>query len=318
MNAESTQITSFRNLLPDSLKQISEWSYDIDFDDYVSMFDDEGSKTNYKVIVELLILLHTYKDDCKQFVLENNDFLMIKNLITECKSQNKMGCYIQAIINQLGNIIELHSNLKMLGTFYDVGYNGNNYILLYRGFNFSRYKSLISDVQNLQLGDIYTTPTFLSTTVLDKIAMSFVSNLQTIENNVLWCIRVEKEFLKQLQYSYIGNNISNIFDLQSIIDTKNYESEILLDFGAQLRLTNVRKIHNITYIYKTVKIINKSFTLYEFEFVGFNLQKSASILTKVSDLKKCLENISGRSITKRRSKRSSPSFSSKKSKQIME
>lgn len=292
MNIESTQITSFRNLFPDTLKTISEWSYDIDIDDYVSMFDDEGKKINYKLIVELLILLNKYNDDCEQFVFENNNFVAIKHLITECKAQNKMGCYIQAIINQLGNVIKLHSSLQSLSTFYDIGYTKNNHIILYRGFNFSRYEPLISDVQKLQLEDIYITPTFLSTTVLEKIAMTFISNSQTIENNVLWCIRVEKEYLKQLKYTYLGSDISNIFDLESIIDTKNYEAEILLDIGAQLKLTNIRKVHNITYVYKTVKIMNKSFTVYEFDFVGYNLQQSESILNEVNHLKKCLQEIS--------------------------
>jgi hypothetical protein len=198
-----------------------------------------------------------------------------------------------------------------------MGYKSNNHILLYRGFNYLRYKPLIDDIQNVQIGDIYITPTFLSTTVLEKIAVTFVSSDKEIENNILWCIRVNGEFFKQLQYSYLGDDIMNIFNLEMIIDTNNYESEILLNFGAQLKLTNIHKINNVTYTYKNIQIINKSYTLYEFDFVGYNYHQSESILNKVTDLKTCLEksefSVTSKTTTsKKRPKSFSPSSSSAK------
>lgn len=142
---EPTLITTYKRQLPQrntsaSLNQtkllsISEWAYDTDYDDLISMFDDEGNKINYKIIVELLLLLDKYDDDCKRFILDHSKFITIKDLYNECTIQNKNKCYIEAIINQLSNIIKLHNDIKSLNTFTEA----NNYILLYRGFKYSTF-----------------------------------------------------------------------------------------------------------------------------------------------------------------------------------
>lgn len=290
MNTQ-TQITSFRklNILNDTtIKYISHWKNDMDFDDLISMFDNYGHQINYRIIVELLILLHTYHKDCIQFINQKDHFLIINQLQDQCTLQQK-DCYKKAIINQLDNILNLYYNIIKVKTFHSIGYSENSYVMIYRGFNYIRYKPVINDIQTLNMGDVYVTNTFLSTSVLEKIAINFISNDENIENNVLWSIRVNTEHLKELQYSYLGGNISNIHNLEQIIDTNNYESEILLNLGAKLRLIKKYYVNDMTYIYKTIKINGKNYTVYEFEFIGWDLHTTKMILDKVSDLKDCLE-----------------------------
>lgn len=298
MENDSTQITNFKKILLKSsdrnslndtmISKISEWAHDTDFDDLISMFDDFGHKINYKIIIELLLLLHNYHDDCIEFINNKDNFIIINELYDECSIQEK-DCYKKALINQLVNIINLYNNITKIKTFYDIGYKENNYVMLYRGFSLPRYQPIIDDMKKLDIGDYYTTNTFLSTSVLKNVAVSFISNNDDIENNVLWSIKVNSNYLNELQYSYLGQDIFNIHNLESIIDTGNYESEILLNLGVKLKLINVYEIHNMTYVYKTVKINNKSFIVYEFEFMGWDKEKTKNILNKVINLKNCLE-----------------------------
>jgi hypothetical protein len=270
-----TLITTYKRQLPQrnttlSLNQmkllsVSEWVYETDMDDLISMFDDLGYKINYKIIIELLLLLDKYDSDCKTFISDRTKFVTINDLYNKCTIQNKNNCYIESIIIQLTNIIKLHNDIKSLNTFPQQ----NNYILLYRGID-NNSQTLINSLHKLNIGDIYITPTFFSTSVLEKIAVTFVSKQENIENNILWSIRINPEYLKDFPYAYLGDDISNIYNIEKIIDTQNYESEILLNFGAKLKLINKQAIQGMTYQYKTVNIINKNYIVYEFEFIGWD------------------------------------------------
>ena len=288
-----TLITTYKQQLPQRNTQVSvnqmkllsiaEWAYETDMDDLILMFDVQGTKINYKLIIELLLLLDKYDSDCRTFISDRTKFVTINDLYNECTIQNKNKCYIESIINQLSNIIKLYNDIKSLNTFTEA----NNYILLYRGID-KNSQTVINSLHKLKIGDIYITSTFFSTSVLEKIAVTFVSKHENIENNILWSIRINPEFLKDFPYAYLGEDISNIYNIEKIIDTQNYESEILLNFGAKLKLINKQAIQGMTYQYKTENIIDKNYILYEFEFVGWDMQITNEILAKVSDLKDCL------------------------------
>lgn len=300
------QIKNFEK--QDSVDNISKWASDTDFGDLISDFDDFGEDINYKIIVELLLLLDIYHDDCIQFINQEDHLNILKELNLEC-TRKKKDCYITAIVNQLENIINLHNNIKQVKqTFHNVffdkvlkPYNSNYYIMLYRGFDYKRYKTLIDSIKKLNINDEYVTNTFLSTTVLETIAVTFISKSDEIENNVLWKIRVNAENFNELKYTYLGNNIEDISDLPYIIDNRNYESEILLDFAARLKLLKKER-KKMIYNYRTVNI-NKEYTVYEFEFMNWDEYITSSILNKVNNLKKCLLNPKGPNSVKHSVKR---------------
>jgi len=331
------QITVFKEVVPlqkDNLTDydknylfVRTWATDTDFDDIVKSYDILAQNINYKIIVELLLLLQTYHGDCRSLIKKETDFVMIKDLYTQIRSHKKINWelfkkYINAIIFQLENINALYNAMLNINTFYNMGYR-NNYVLLYRGFNYTRYRLLIDQIKTLQINDVYVTPTFLSTSILEKIAEKFTSNTKNIENNVLWCIKINPQFLREVPYIYFGEDISDINEIEKIIDTNKFECEILLNLGAKLKLVNKTEIREVNYIYGPIHIQNLSYTLYDFEFIGWDDQESNNILYKIQQLKNCLQKlietpISSVSVFSKRKSQFTPSSRSKKTRTIQE
>lgn len=312
VTARNTSTVNTRRVPSKALMDfIKEWTSETDFDDYMEMQIDKYVPLHYKIMNELLILLQTNTDDnklsnCEAFIeLYNAEKINIEDdnhdpykdtlfidFLKECfKNKKKI---INCILPQIINIIKLQHNLSMTPTIDKVDLRediSKKSLILYRGFNFFSYKFL-NLIGNYGINDTITTQMFLSTSVLKEISLQFLSNKPDINDNIMWEIIVPPNKLSIFNYNYFGQDLNISTDnIINIIDTNNFESEILLNLGAILKCINIKTVYNYNFSYGPINIVNKSFRLYTFEFMGWNKKYIDELIDNLKKFEICLANI---------------------------
>jgi hypothetical protein len=278
-------------------KILYSWKNNLDAQYYYTM--------NYKLIIDFIILYKIYynKEKCK-IEYNKNDFTdnIIPLYMNAC--EKKLG-YGDCLEPNIKFIIDLSNAINKTPTFNEIYPKSlkNRTITLYRGFQYDRYGGFFKIINHsdIKVGSIITTPTFLSTTLIEKVATLFIrSDINQVEDpdgkkTIMWKITVPNKLLLQFQYSYLGNdiNINKInwdkiegMELNDNFDTEfisNFETEILLNFGASLRCLSIKK--NIF----NDKLLGKmKYVLYHFEFLGYDKNYQNTFLNDIRLFNKCL------------------------------
>uniref|UniRef100_A0A6C0LFG5 Uncharacterized protein n=1 Tax=viral metagenome TaxID=1070528 RepID=A0A6C0LFG5_9ZZZZ len=262
-----------------------EWKSEDNPDEYFDMRENRGYYTlNYQVITHLLCNHHalfnnpnSYKR--KEFMkyIENHLFpeetinYMKKHKIYAkdflCGQLQNMKLLCDSLVNKLPRckeVIPLTPRTQGL--------------VLYRGFNYNRYKSTIERTANLRIGDIITTDTFLSTSLQELTAIHYIySNPQKPEHNILWKIIVDTGVYDKFNYAFLSKSFdSSEDDIHALYESNNIGCEFLLNIGAFLKCVAVDTITDfdgtiVKCKYKADYIISKKiYTQYTFRFVGWD------------------------------------------------
>ena len=265
---------------------------------------------NYKLITDFIILYNFYynKKTCRiQYKKDLSDEFtdsILPAYINVCKNKLGYGDCLEPIINM---IIELSNAITNTPTFAKIYPKSlrNKTMTLYRGFQYDRYAGFFKliDNVNIKIGDTITTPVFLSTSLIQKVATLFTrSSVNEKEDSsrkrtIMWKITIPHHLLPPFQYTYLGNNINiNKIDWDSLnfdkiddnFDTEfisKFETEILLNFGASLRCLSITKEN-----FNDNLLGKMRYTLYHFEFLGYNTLYQKKFLTGVKEFKICLSN----------------------------
>lgn len=270
-------ISTRRSLNLDVSLNTTDWIADTDYDDLysISVKDSNGKLISipieYKVIISFLIKFSL--PSCSSLIREDS---IINNYLDEndvLNTNNLHGRFTPLKI-QIKNIERLYHNLKSYPSSNE--YVSND-IILYRGFNKTRYNDMIKDL-NIKLDSTIITPTFLSTSVFENTAFRFAT-----DNYIVWKIIVPKNKLKVFNYTFLGDKIIDIDNLDL------GEAEILLNIGAKLNCIDIEKKYKKTYLvpqFDGSEIEDsKVCKLITFEFQGWE-SKSDKFF---SEMYKCLE-----------------------------
>ena len=249
-----------------------EWKYEDDPDDYFEIRNSRGYYTlNYQVITRLLCnpneklqLPEDTLEYMKGYNIDEKDFL--------CGQLKNMRLLIEALANKLPSCSEVIGRQSGL--------------VLYRGFNYNRYKPLLQrmseqssvDISSVSVGSIITTETFLSTSLQELTAINYIySNPHKPDHNILWKIIVDAKYFDEFNYAFLSKTFhTGEDDIQTLYTRDNICCEFLLNIGALLQCDAVDVITdfegaNIKGEYKRDYIISKkTYTQYTFRFVGWN------------------------------------------------
>jgi hypothetical protein len=244
-----------------------EWKSEDEPDDYFEMRNSRGYYTlNYQVITHLLCnrideiqLPEDTLEYMKGYNIDEKDFLggQLKN----------MRLLLEALANKLPSCSEVIGRQSGL--------------VLYRGFNYNRYKPLLqrmSEQSSIGVGSIITTETFLSTSLQELTAINYIySKPQKPEHNILWKIIVDAKYFDEFNYAFLSKTFhTGEDDIQTLYTRDNICCEFLLNIGALLQCDAVDVITDfegakIKGEYKKDYIVSKkTYTQYTFRFVGWN------------------------------------------------
>jgi hypothetical protein len=263
---------------------ISQWTAETDFDDYI---DFTFGHLHYKLINELLLLINFYNfSELITIITQNksNSNFLINQFTRMCGNYSKE--IIECISIHFANILKLYDAINKQPTFIDYygthpqEINGKD-LLLYRGFHSKSdiffniiEKSKIISNEIDETGNnkyIITTPTFLSTSIIPNVAKRFLNKdaYTPIDKKIMWKIIVPNNKLSEFRYIYFGDTIN--IDKYKI--GHNGEFEFLLNIGAFLLFIKEEKITDE--YYQDISFpngINISYTLYTYEFKGWNYE----------------------------------------------
>jgi len=244
-----------------------EWKSEDEPDDYFEMRNSRGYYTlNYQVITHLLCnrideiqLPEDTLEYMKGYNIDEKGFLggQLKN----------MRLLLEALANKLPSCSEVIGRQSGL--------------VLYRGFNYNRYKPLLqrmSEQSSIGVGSIITTETFLSTSLQELTAINYIySKPQKPEHNILWKIIVDAKYFDEFNYAFLSKTFhTGEDDIQTLYTRDNICCEFLLNIGALLQCDAVDVITDfegakIKGEYKKDYIVSKkTYTQYTFRFVGWN------------------------------------------------
>ena len=260
-------------------KKASEWVVGSEPDDLEAISREDGSlPMEYRLMVAML--LEAKYGNCERF--KNIEFV---TEFTEYFKNSDEYSIIDLFKNQSQNIKDLYETLNRYPTADYV--DGVNYeIHLYRGFDGSRYELLLENMPK-EVGKTYTTPTFLSTSVLKNTGLRFA-----YDNGIVWKIVIPKRNLGKFNYTNLSDKDVDIRD-----ESNTNEAEILLNMGAKLKLKDIKEIENEKYIIPqfmgTSMTRYKTYTLYTFEFMGYEQTKKIQpIIQNTRDkIMSCFEEI---------------------------
>jgi|694.fasta_scaffold00138_34 hypothetical protein len=265
---------------------ISQWTAETDFDDYI---DCTFGHLHYKLINELLLLINSHNFfELSTIITQNNSKskFLINQFTQMCGKYSKE--ISECISIHYANILILYDAINKQPTFID--YYGTRPqeirgkdLHLYRGFhsksdiffNIIEKSIIISDEldenENGKNKYIITTPTFLSTSIIPNVAKRFLNKdaYTSIDKKIMWKIIVPYNKLSEFRYIYFGDTIN--IDKYKI--GQNGEFEFLLNIGALLFFIKEEKI--INEYYQDISFpngINISYTLYTYEFKGWNYE----------------------------------------------
>ncbi len=254
------------------LKLIMTWTSDDDIDDTVENILDcikitdydkfiKIVRLNYKFMNEILLDYHyNIKSIIDMYRKYNNKIKSyIQEVITYIK-QTQTKELIKKIFNIYADLIKIMYNnyFTSFKTIYTYFHETKQLInvtkfIVFRGFNYDRYKLLLNKTKKININDNFNTGCFLSSSVYESIAIKFVSkNEEDIENRIIWKINVNPDKYKKFYFAYLSNESYSINDF-SIIDCN--EVEILLNMNMLLQLKN--------------KYIKNNYMYYEWDFIDY-------------------------------------------------
>ena len=276
---------------------IYEWKSEDDADDYFDLRNSNGySRLNYNLITYLLLnhqhlfLNNITKPQLLAYV-RDNIFYNPNNKI------NAYEDYIKAndidifsfVLEQFKNIQILHNSLatKLPPFSAVINIRRRERLVLYRGFNYPRYKKMLGNTDSrhgLLIGDVITTQTFLSTTIQEVIAINYAfNNEKRADKHIVWKIIVDEDMLHIFNYTFLGEPFSIHDGLEKLLADSNIESEFLLNMGAILRCVDIRVVNDFQgYYIKGYNIPQKEYTEYTFKFIGWNYEYTERINRSMS------------------------------------
>ena len=299
LRSYTNRITISRNRRTTNVADfIYEWRSEDDADDYFDLRNSNGySKLNYNIIVYLLLnhqqlfLNNLTKADLLAYI-RDNIFYNPNNKINayeEYMRDNGIDIY-GFVLEQFKNIQILHNSLAtklppcsaVLSTFrYSRQGRRPERLVLYRGFNYPRYKKML---HKTDIGDAITTETILSTSIQQVVAIKYAFNYdKRADKHIVWRIIVDEDMFDIFNYTFLGEPLNIHDDLQTLFDNSNIESEFLLNMGAILRCVDIRVINDFQgYYIKGYNIPQKEYTEYTFKFIGWNYEYTERINRNMS------------------------------------
>ena len=156
-------------------------------------------------------------------------------------------------------------------------------LILYRGFNFKRYGKMLG---NIKVGEEITTPTFLSTSVQEIVAVKFAYSLdKDAAKQIVWKIIITEDMFSVFNYTFISHPFHIRDTLETLFANGNIECEFLLNIGARLKCVSVREVYFKGYsIGVGYNIHQKKYTEYTFVFLGWNKKYTRRINKGLSNI----------------------------------
>jgi hypothetical protein len=156
-------------------------------------------------------------------------------------------------------------------------------LILYRGFNFKRYGKMLG---NIKVGGEITTPTFLSTSVQEIVAVEFAYSLdKDAAKQIVWKIIITEDMFSVFNYTFISHPFHIRDTLETLFANGNIECEFLLNIGARLKCVSVREVYFKGYsIGVGYNIHQKKYTEYTFVFLGWNKKYTRCINKGLSNI----------------------------------
>lgn len=246
---------------PCSPGEAREWCRNNNVNNYINGWEiGTQMPLNYRLINLYLLTQH--------YPLNNNvrnKFVGIVNEMQEYAPNRNNIRTLQPHIAQ--SVKRLYNMIKSMPRMINHVRNHDNPVTLYHG-------SMLPHLNNLQVGDIYTTPIFMSTSVIFDVGVRFARVTPTSANSaVVLRINIPSNKLQYVQYMYFGNYVN--------LATYNMikESEMLMNLHTNLRLEHVHRPKIVKYRVpsggcngKTMKQAEKRVTFFDFTFVGHSRQ----------------------------------------------
>ena len=265
-----------------------EWNReDYAFDYFYLNKTDGYYRLNYNLITYLLInnqqlfLNNFTKSELLDFI-RDNIFIHSNPRVKEYENymeNNKIDIY-DFILEQFKNIQILSNSLMSktkLPTLYAIAgtpryskYGKNKEkIVLYRGFNYPGCKKML---QNIHIGKVITTETFLSTSIQEYIAIKFAFNYDNdVNKHIVWKIIIDGDMFDIFNYTFISEPFNIRDNLKTLFENSNIECEFLLNMGALLKCVDIDVIYDFQgYYIKGYNIPKKEYTKYTFKFIGWD------------------------------------------------
>lgn len=294
----TNRITISRNRRPINIADfIYEWKSEDDADDYFYLRRDKGySRLNYNLITYLLLnhqqlFLNNITKPQLLAYIRDNTFYHTNNKISEYEDYIKTNDIdiFSFVLEQFKNIQILHNSLatKLPPFSAVINIRRRERLVLYRGFNYPRYKKMLGNTdsrQGLLIGNVITTQTFLSTTIQEVIAIKYAfNNEKRADKHIVWKIIVDEDMLHIFNYTFLGEPFSIHDGLEKLLADSNIESEFLLNMGALLRCVDIRVVNDFQgYYIKGYNIPQKEYTEYTFKFIGWNYDYTERINRSMS------------------------------------
>jgi hypothetical protein len=281
---------------------IYEWKSEDDADDYFYLRRDNGySRLNYNLITYLLLnhqqlfLNNITKPQLLAYIRDNTFYHPNEkiNSYEDYIKANDIDIY-SFVLEQFKNIQILYNSLATKLPTFNAVLDASQYtrrrhgekLVLYRGFNYPRYKKMLGSTsrQSLLIGDVITTQTFLSTTIQEVVAIKYAFNTEKrADKHIVWKIIVDEDMFGIFNYTFLGDPLSIHDDLQKLLANSNIECEFLLNMGAMLRCVDISVIYDFQgYYIKGYNIPQKEYTEYTFKFIGWNQDYTERINSSMS------------------------------------
>ena len=292
-NRKASNITDF----------IYEWKSEDDADDYFYLRKSNGySRLNYNLITYLLLnhqqlfLNNITKPQLLAYIRDNTFYHPNEkiNSYEDYMKANDIDIY-SFVLEQFKNIQILHNSLATKLPTFNAVLDTSQYtrrrhgekLVLFRGFNYPRYKKMLGNTysrQRLLIGDVITTETFLSTTIQEVVAIKYAfNNEKRADKQIVWRIIVDEDMFNIFNYTFLGDPLSIHDDLQKLLANSNIESEFLLNMGALLKCVDISVIYDFQgYYIKGYNIPKKEYTEYTFKFIGWNQDYTERINNNMS------------------------------------
>lgn len=262
---KKTQTRRPQSFTPCSIGDAREWCYNDNVNNYINTWERGAPMPlNYKLINLYLLTLH--------YPLSNNvrnKFVgMVNNMQEYAPNRNN----IQNLQSHIAESIKrLYRKITSMPRMINHVGNRNSPVTLYHG-------SMLPHLKDLQVGDIYTTPIFMSTSVIFDVAARFARvNPTSADTAVVLRIQIPSNKLKEFQYMYFGDfvNLANCNTIQ--------ESEMLMNLHSNLRLEQVHTPKTVNYrVYgcngRSLRSVVKKITFFDFTFIGHSTRNVNRLL----------------------------------------
>ena len=265
-----------------------EWKREDDPYDYFDLKKRDGFyRLNYIIITYLLLnqqqlfLNYFTKYEFLEFVRNGNIFYEQNMKVKEYEKYMKLdGIDINTfILEQFKNMqILCNSLMKKLPMCYAVvdmprytkRRQKKEKIILFRGFNYPRYKKML---HNIYIDKVITTETFLSTSIQEMIAIKYAFNYdKDVDKHIIWKIIIDEDMFDIFNYTFISEPFNLKDDLDTLMANQNIECEFILNMGALLKCVDINVIYDFPGYYMTgYNIPAKSYTEYTFKFMGWDI-----------------------------------------------